>query len=157
MARLQLEQKSQRPTSVKDAFSRLKPKAAKPFDYEVDELIDGRALRPGETERIVAMLSYKSVHARCAAAYIIARLGIGEALPELRKGLKKTKSSTVSYMFELALSCLQIQEQCNCRPEKSVQLLTLMKLRTSGNEEEAKFADIVLKRADIKYGTITSY
>jgi HEAT repeat protein len=156
MARLHHAQKGnqERPRSVQEAFQMLKPKAVKPLDF--GDLENVRELRPEESKGIIDLLSCRSVQARCAAAYIIGRLGIEEALPELMKGLKKTKSPSVRCMFEYAIVSLKIMEEFKCYPEKSEQLLTLMELRASNREEESKFADIVLKKANIQYDTVTS-
>jgi hypothetical protein len=146
-----------RPRNVGEVFAKLRPKAAKPFDYEVHEMIDGRGLRCGEKERLIGMLKERSVLRRCAAAYVIGRLGIQEAMPELIKAMKRTKSPTVRCMLEFAVASIDIKVEFNCFPDRKDELLMLMGMRASDKPEEAKFADIVLKGADIKYGTVTSW
>lgn len=145
------------PRNVGEAFERLKPKAAKPFDYEAHDLIDGRGLRPGERERLIGMLRKRDMLQRCAAAFVIGRIGIQEAMPELIRALKKTRSPTVRCMVEFAIVSIDIKRQYECFPEKKDELLMLMEMRQSQKPEEAKFAEVVIKEADIKYGTITSW
>ena len=145
------------PRNVGEAFARLRPRPPKPFGYEVHELIDGRALRCGEKERIMEMLGERSVLRRCAAAYVIGRLGIQEAMPDLIQAMKKTRSPTVRCMLEFAIASIDIKREFDCFPERKDELLMLMDMRKSEKPEEAKFADVVIRRADIRYGTVTSW
>jgi len=142
---------------VAEVFRSLKPKAAKPFEYEASELIDGRALRPGEKERVIGMLKQRSVLSRCAAAYVIGRLGLEEAMPALIGAMRRTGSQTVRCMMEFAIASIDIKREFDCFPEREDELMDLMRMRLSRSPEESRFADIVIRKADIKYGTITSW
>jgi hypothetical protein len=145
------------PRNVGEAFARLKPKAAKPFDYESHELIDERALRPGEKERLIGMLREKDMLQRCAAAYVIGRLGIEEAMPELIRAMKKTRSPTFRCMLEFAVASIDIKREYDIFPDRDEELMSLLAMRSSQKPEEAKFAQVVIEGAQIRYGTVTSW
>ena len=145
------------PRNVGEAFARLKQEAAKPFRYEAHELIDERALAPGEKERLISMLRKRDMLQRCAAAYVIGRLGLQEAMPELIRAMKKTRSPTVRCMLEFAIASIDIKREYDCFPDRNEELLTVLEMRSSEKPEEAKFAQVVIEGAEINYGTVTSW
>lgn len=154
---------------VKDLEGLFRPskgKAPGPLGYEPHELIDGRPLRPGERERLLSMLQNKSAlqwdqgqnEERCAAAYVCACLGIREAIPIIRRmKAESPESPHVAFAFEFASACFMIMEMHGSFPERGGQLMRLLEMRESANPAERRFAQIVLEKAGIKYGTITSW
>jgi len=144
----------EKPASLKDAFKILASKTSIRFMYDYDETVEARALRLDECERIVSLLKEDKVDVKCAAAYVIGRLGIEEARPVLENALKRARSPVVKYMFEFALASFDVMREFHSFPKPEEQLPMLLKMRESDNPVECKLADIVLEKADIWCETV---
>lgn len=146
------------PRNFGDVAREFSRRRVPPLDYRYDELVDGRALRPGEKELVLDMLRGGDAEGRCAAAYICLRLGIAEAKAVMRGALAAgVESEHVKCSFEFCSMCLAMAEEHGTGPKPAEQLMILLKLRNSGDNVEMRFAKLVLERADIKYGTLTSW
>ncbi len=132
------------------------------FDYEIIEEIDRRPLRPGEKERVIALIRGDGPEAdeqtRCAAAFVAIKLGILDALPAMRDSLERgTSSEHVRGSFEFASMCLEIMKRNGQAPPESDQLLILLRMCGSGETVERMYGQLVVERAEIKYGTLVSW
>lgn len=152
--------------SLRALFRPSERKAPDLLDYQRHEMIDGRPLRPGEKERLLSLLQGESDlqwdqeqnEARCAAAYACVKLGIKEALPIIQKMIADPiESPHVLFAFEFAVACFRIMEEHDIYPERGRELMSLLEMRDSEDLGERRFAQLVLEKADIKYGTFTSW
>ncbi len=155
-----------KPASLDDFFQMAKRRAPGPLDYQCDEIIDGRRLHAGEMLRLCAIIrgdSYcendnDSAETRCAAAYVAAKLGLADAVPVLRKALDKgVPDPIVEFALVFALNGITLMQTEGTLPEPDTQLMALLRMRESLEASERRFADIVLERAAIRYGTIASW
>ncbi len=162
----QTRQANGRPVSLDEFFDFSRKRAPGFLGYQPIEEIDRRPLRPGEMMRITALIrgdGYReqdmdSVEARCAAALVVARVGLEEALPALRDALSRDITEPlVRCTLTYALECLSGMVARGTVPEKELQLKRLLRMRDSVIPIERRFADIVLEKADVKYGTVTSW
>jgi hypothetical protein len=135
------------------------------LEYRYDEIIDGRPLRPGELEGVLALLGGSGEpegrskdEARCAAAYVAMGLGLTKAVPAMKKALEgRIASPHVRHAFEFAVRCLETMQENGALPQEGEQLITLLRMRNSAEPAERRFAELVLEKADIKYGTVTGW
>lgn len=155
-----------KPMNIDEFFRFARDRAPRQLGYHYDEIIDGRALRPGEMMRIIALIrgdsfreqEMESVEARCAAAFVAARIGLDDAIPALRNALSKdTLEPLVKYALVYALECLSGMVARGTIPGRGHQLKKLLEMRDSVIPAERRLADIVLEKADVKYGTVTSW
>jgi hypothetical protein len=155
-----------RPVSLDEFFDFSRKRAPGFLGYAVIGEIDRRPLRPGEMMRITALIrgdNYReqdmdSVEARCAAALVAARVGLDEVLPVLRDALsREIPEPLVKCSLAYAHECLSGMAARGTVPDKDLQLIHLLRMRDSVIPIERRFADIVLEKADVKYGTITSW
>jgi hypothetical protein len=155
-----------RPASIDEFFAFSRRRAPGPPDYRYDELIDARPLRAGEMLRVLAIIrgdryrenDPESAEERCAAAYVAAKLGLAEALPVLRKAAASgIPDPVVEYAIIFALECIVGMEKAGAIPGRGSQLLSLLRMRESNEPAERRFADIVLDKAAIRYGTLASW
>ncbi|MFH0884235.1 MAG: hypothetical protein V1861_00825 [Candidatus Micrarchaeota archaeon] len=155
-----------RPVSVDDFFAFAKKRAPGLLECQHDMIVAHRALRPGEIMRIVSLIrgdGYReqemdSVEARCAAAYVAARIGLVDAIPVLRRAIDgDCEEPIVKNALIFALECLEMMRRSGTVPEKGRQIINLLKMRDSVIPVERRFADIVIEKADVKYGTVSSW
>jgi hypothetical protein len=155
-----------RPVSVDEFFAFARKRAPGYLEYRYIEEIDRRPLRPGEMMRLTALIrgdSYReqdmqSVEARCAAAYVAAKIGLDEAIPVLKQALSRDiPEPLVKYALRYALDCLDGMVERGTVPDKELQVKNLLDMRDSAIPAERRFADIILEKALIRYGTITSW
>jgi hypothetical protein len=141
-------------------------KAPELHDYQMHELIDGRALRLGEKEKVLDLLKNKSgmqwdneqneIHV--AAAYVCIRLRLDEALDIIKAELEKgIESPHVRFMFELAVKSFEITGEFEYAMKPKYQLIRLLEMRNSKDPGERKLAEIIIDKAEIKYGTVVSW
>jgi hypothetical protein len=117
------------------------------------EMYDSRPLLLKERKSLLALLQPgHDDETRCAAAHVILRLGIEEAGP-LMKGLRAQAPPIVQSAFDLAIRFMKRMETRSEIPHPGEQLGVLMVMRNSDKSAERHYADIVLQKADIKYGT----
>lgn len=164
----QLRQRAEPPAvrSLRDVLKQASRKAPGLHDYEMCELIDGRNLRLGEKEKVLELLRNKSGmqwereqnETRVAAAYVCIRLWLSEAGDIIREELEKgIESPHVRFMFEFAARSFEIQGELGGSGNPEYQLLRLLEMRNSQDAGERKLAEIVIAKADIKYGTVVSW
>ena len=118
---------------------------------------DARPLRPGEKERLVGLLSGGEPETRYAAAYVVMALGIMEAVPLMAEALEKRReeNDSVREIFKSAIRILEQMKKSGKLPKPEGQLMKLLQMREGSDEQERLFAQIIIERADIKYGTAT--
>jgi hypothetical protein len=164
----QLRQKAARlqVDSLKHVFRYAERKAPGLHDYEMHEMIDGRPLRLGEREKVLELLENKSGmqwdnkqnETRVAAAYVCVRLGLNEAGKIMRAELERgIESPHVRFMFEFALKSFEVAEEFGTSIPAGRQLVRLLEMRNSQLPGERRLAEIVLEKADIKFGTLVSW
>jgi hypothetical protein len=155
-----------RPVSIDEFFAFSRKRAPEFLEYRYIEEIDRRPLRPGEMLRLMALIrgdGYRgqdmdSVEARCAAAFVAARVGLDEAVPVLREALSHDiPEPLVKYALMYAHECLSGMIERGTVPDRDLQLKNLLRMRDSAIPAERRFADIVLEKAAIMYGTVTSW
>lgn len=142
-----------KPVSLKDVFSILESKIPVNSLYDYDGLVDARALRLDEKERLISLLREGRVEVRCAAAYVVGMLGIEEARPVMEKTLKRIRSPLVKYMFEFALASFDVMREYGSFPKPEEQIPMLLEMRNSHDLVVCKLTDIVLGKADIRFET----
>ncbi len=142
-----------KPVSLKDVFSILESKIPVNCMYDYDGLVDARALRPDEKERLIWLLTEGRVETKCAAAYVAGMLGIEEARSTLQNALKRVRSPIVKYMFEFALASFDVMKKFESFPKPEEQLPMLLKMRHSNDLVVCKLTEIVLEKADIRFET----
>jgi hypothetical protein len=155
-----------RPATLDEFLNFARKGAPRALGYHYDEIIDGRPLRPGEMMRIVSMIrgdgyrenDMESVEARCAAALVAARIGLDEAIPSLRGALsKEIPDPLVKGALAYALGCLCGMVARGTVPCKGHQIKKLLEMRDSAIPAERRLADIVIEKAAIRYGTVSSW
>jgi hypothetical protein len=150
---------------MQDVFGLPRSRApASPLEYRYHEVVDARPLRPGEKVRLFALIRGSGINRkdeheeRCAAAYVAAGIGLVDALPVLKEELEKgIYSRHVEFTFRFAVGCLEAMQENGEVPSQGQQLINLLRMRDSDEPAERRYADIVLRKADIKYGTVTSW
>lgn len=127
--------------------------------YRLDEAVDRRPLSYGEKEALVGLLRDGEPRTRYAAAYVAMKLGITEALPVMEEAVDKRRENNESVleMFKTAISQLGQMGRSGSLPAPEAQVMTLLRMREGNDGPERVLADIVIQKADIKYGMITSY
>ena len=143
-----------KPTSLKDVFSILESKIPVHSMYDYDGLVDARALRSDEKERLISLLIEGRVEVRCAAAYVVGRLGIEEARPVLQNVFKRIRSPLVKYMFEFALASFDVMRKFDSFPTPEEHIPMLLQMRYSHDLVVCKLTEIVLEKADIRFETV---
>lgn len=142
-----------RPTSLKDVFTILESKVPVNSMYDYDGLVDARALRLDEKERLISLLKEGRVEVRCAAAYVVGMLGIEEARPVMENALRRIRSPLVKYMFEFALASFDVMREFGSFPKPEEQIPMLLEMRYSHDLVVCKLTDIILEKADIRFET----
>lgn len=157
---------SRRPMNIDEFFRFARDRAPRHLGYQYDEIIDGRPLRPGEMMRIISLIrgdgfrgqDMESVEARCAAAFVAARIGLDEAVPALRMALaKEIPDPLIKDALTYSLGCLSGMVARGTIPGKGHQLKKLLEMRDSGILAERRLADIVIEKAGIRYDTVSSW
>jgi len=155
-----------KPMNIDEFFRFARDRAPRQLGYHYDEIIDGRALRPGEMMRVISLIrgdgfrgqDMESVEARCAAAFVAARIGLDGAIPALRGALAKgIPDPVVKDALAYALGCLSGMVARGTIPGKGHQLKKLLEMRDSVIPAERRLADIVIEKAAIRYGTVSSW
>ncbi|MBU0532964.1 hypothetical protein KKB44_05725 [Candidatus Micrarchaeota archaeon] len=142
---------------IGDVLKLAAARAPEPLGYKYDQMIDGRELHYGEKARLLTLLRLSKPEeneTRCAVAYIAAGIGLTEALPILKKELERELPPYVNCAFEFAVYYL---ENMGDKFDKRRQLEILLRMCESEEAGERRFAHLVITRANIKYGTVTSW
>ena len=132
-----------------------------PFAYGREDAVSlTRALYPEEERRLLGLIignderwrASEKDETRCAAAYVAAHLGLVAAKPIMEAALASgVDSPHVEYAFGLAVSRLALMEELKTRPEDVGQLSSLLEMRVCGRPAEQRFADLIIRKAGIKY------
>jgi len=148
--------------SVQDILVRFAKKApaldCQPFKAE--DIENQRPLASGEKERLFRLLSVEhDEETRCAAAYVIGKLGLTREAGSLVNAAYLTceEGSDFRFMLSFAAHCIAVMEDMGTTPPRGDQLPLLLEMRESVHGGERRFAEIVLDKADIKSGTLTSW
>lgn len=154
------------PRTLAEFFTSSITRAPRFLEYKPIEHVDDRALRAGEMMRITAMLrgdAYRendpeSQETRCAAAYVAAKIGLMDAIPVIAEAISRgVADPVVKSALMHAHFVLSGMEERDSAPKKDDQLVNLLKMRNSAVVVERRFAEIVLEKAAIQYGTLTSW
>jgi hypothetical protein len=117
------------------------------------DMFHSRPLRSKEKTALLDLLQPgHDDETRCAAAQVILRLGIEEAIPIMNE-LRAAAPPIVRSAFQLATRFMKGMKSRSCTPLPEEHLGVLMVMRNSNESLDRHYADIVLQQADIKYGT----
>lgn len=145
--------------TARDGLGLLELRVPASLGYRFDEAIDRRQLRCGEKEALVTLLTDAEPQTRYAAAYVAMKLGITEAVPVMDEALEKRHEAneSVRELFRCAISQLRQMERSKTLPAPETQLMMLLQMREGNDSPERVLADIVIRKADIKYGMVASF
>gem|GEM_PF-6716833 len=117
------------------------------------DMFHSRPLRPKEKNALLDLLHPgQDDETRCAAAHVILRLGIQEAVPRLKE-MRATAPPIVQSAFDLAIRFMRRMETNSEVPHPDEHLGLLMMMRNSNKSLHRHYAEIVLQEAKIMYGT----
>ncbi len=117
------------------------------------DLYHSRPLRSKEKDALLGLLQPEhDDETRCAAAQVILRLGIEEAVPAM-KDMRAAAPLIVQSVFDLAMRFMTRMKSRSDIPLPEEQLGVLMMMRNSEKSIDRHYADIVLQKARIMYGT----
>ena len=111
------------------------------------------SLAPKEKDSLLGLLQPEhDGETRCAAAQVILRLGIVETIPMMSE-MRAAAHPIVRSAFDLAMRFMRRMKSHSEIPLPEEQLGILMVMRNSNEPKERHYADIVLNKANIMYGT----
>ena len=119
------------------------------------DIYESRALLPKEQSAILLMLGPKNdIPLRCAAANVVAKLGLTQASPIMDGMLNGgALPHCLIDVFRASIASLRNQARDGELPHPEEQLMLLVGMRNSENPVERGCADRVLNAGDIKFGS----
>ncbi len=127
--------------------------------FDPEDHICSRALTGPERTRMLALLKPdQSSLTRCAAAHVIAELGMVKALPLLKRMIGSgIRSPHVKAAFEFAVRRIDVMKAQDDCPNSHEHLAILRKMMSSHQSVVRFLAEKVLTEANIKHGTIPGW
>ncbi len=127
--------------------------------FEPEDIICSRALDARERKKVLALLKPgRPSLSRCAAAHVIAELGMVKALPLFKKMLNQGISSpSVRGAFEFAVMRIEGMKRHRETPHAHEHIAILRGMMCSHQDIVRFLAQKVLAEADIKHGTVPGW
>ncbi|MEW6748091.1 MAG: hypothetical protein AB1295_00075 [Candidatus Micrarchaeota archaeon] len=141
------------PKNIQDVFANLVKRAPEMAGLGQD-FVDGRPLSAQEKWKLFDLLGANhDEETRCAAAFVIGKLGLTQEASEPIKAAFLTckTDSNLRFMLLFAESCSIVMHDLGTAPPHGDQLEMLIEMRGSPFEGERRFAEIVLQKAGISW------